>query len=140
MQETRNQSYGVYLSSQLYFARYMYSIVVIEQRFSEGFQLITYMGQETSKNKILTPHKNLSPFPQPIHGPLRLSSIHIINILSGCITPYLFVFHIGYLHLVLGLPGIWHYLSNYSYWTFFIHMVLLSQSLLYMSSLVYQWN
>ena len=84
----------------------MYSIVVIEHSLSDGFQLVIYMGQETTKNKIPTPHKNLSPFPQPSHCPFRLYYIRIINLLSVCITPYLFGFHIGYFHLVLGLPGI----------------------------------
>ena len=67
--------------------------------------------------KIKDPHppiKTYPPFPQPRHGPFRLSYLHLLLLLSGGRTPHPLGLHIGYFHLGLVLPGIWHHLSNSS--------------------------
>ena len=60
------------------------------------------------------PIKTYPPFPQPIHDPFIISYLRLLLLLSGGRPPYLLGLHIGYFHLGLGLPDIWHHLSNSS--------------------------
>ena len=91
--------------------------VLLEQSTGTVGVCVKHLYGTGKPPKIKDPHppiKTYPPFPQPRHGPFRLSYLHLLLLLSGGRTPHPLGLHIGYFHLGLVLPGIWHHLSNSS--------------------------